>query len=816
MNQRRSVALVAGTATLMATAPMSAIFANWTWAVHCLLVVAAVTAAGIGARALRARPWVQVLAMLAALTVMITWLAHGPGAFLGTIPTRSTVQTFGGLLGDASADIRKSGLPVPDQPGLLFLIALGVGLVAVLVDLLAVGLRRPAIAGFPMLAIYSIPVFVHQDSVSPIPFVIGAAGFLWLLVADNVDRVRRFGRRFTGEGRGVDLWEPSPLAAAGRRLAVVGVVLAVALPLTIPGMTTGFLERFNGNGGGQGTGPGGASGSVNLFAMLEGNLRQAKPFQMVKVNTNDPNPHYQRFAVAHQLTPSGFKTHPLGVSQAVTDGGIPDPTVNMPGVTQRLYHANVTMINFDMHYLPVYRILARTQKLDGSWLYDLTGDQVYSLRTSTKGRTYSFDYVATEYLPGALANTLPPDPTSSINQYALVPQQEQPVLERVRQLTVGKSSVYDKVMALYTYFTTANGFRYALSTKQVTSGSDIVNFLNNKQGYCVQYAAALAWMVRTANIPARVAFGFTRGGARQGQTYSLTNLNLHAWTEVYFSGFGWVPFDATPAVTGSTTTAWAPDPNHPNPTAGPSSNPNGVPNVSTSDDSGLAPHKDLRDFGPAGTIDVPGNRATWPWWLLGSGLVMLALLLVPSVRRTGLRRRRLRFRAEGPTPTVTEGGDTGPPGEMRVEVSPAEMIQEAHAAWDELLDTLVDYDIPVNDAETPRETARRVTRSLSLAGPPAEALHLIGKVEERARYARTPIASGKLAGALRLVRSAVAGQASRRTRLRAALLPRSVLLRWRDQVTTRGTNAISTLDRWWETVTRVASPRRLLPGRPTR
>jgi len=27
----------------------------------------------------------------------------------------------------------------------------------------------------------------------------------------------------------------------------------------------------------------------------------------------------------------------------------------------------------------------------------------------------------------------------------------------------------------------------------------------------------------------------------------LTNRNLHAWTEVYFTGFGWVPFDPTPA-----------------------------------------------------------------------------------------------------------------------------------------------------------------------------------------------------------------------------------------------------------------------------
>src|SRR5205823_10691049 len=98
------------------------------------------------------------------------------------------------------------------------------------------------------------------------------------------------------------------------------------------------------------------------------------------------------------------------------------------------------------------------------------------------------------------------------------PQQQQPVADLVRQLTEGKTNDYDRVMAIYTYFTTANGFRYSLSTRPGTSGSDMVNFLNSKQGYCEQFAAAMAWMVRTANIPARVAFGFTRG-TRQGQTY---------------------------------------------------------------------------------------------------------------------------------------------------------------------------------------------------------------------------------------------------------------------------------------------------------
>ncbi len=46
----------------------------------------------------------------------------------------------------------------------------------------------------------------------------------------------------------------------------------------------------------------------------------------------------------------------------------------------------------------------------------------------------------------------------------------------------------------------------------------------------------MAWMVRAAGIPARVAFGFTNGTSRDGDAMVLTNFNLHAWTEVYFAG----------------------------------------------------------------------------------------------------------------------------------------------------------------------------------------------------------------------------------------------------------------------------------------
>src|SRR2546430_972051 len=482
---------------------MSTIVASWTWAMQCLFAVAAVSGAAIGARALRARLWAQLLAMLGALTIMVTWLAHAPHAFLGTIPTRATLQTFGELLGNAGADIQKSGLPVPDTPGLLFMTSLGIGLVAVVVDLFAVGLRRPAMAGYPMLAIYVIPVFVRSDSVSPSPFVIGAAGFLWLLVSDNVDRVRRFGRRFTGDGRGVDLWDPSPLAAAGRRLTVLGVALAVAVPLLVPGMTSGLLTRYNGGGG---TGPGvgnGRGAAVNLFAVLAGNLNQTeRPFEMLRVTTNNPNPYYLRFAVADQLTPTGFRTGALGSGQAVTDRGIPDPSIKASGVTQKQFHASVTVTNFDMGYLPVYQRLAQTQKLDGSWLWDTNGDLVYSTRSPTKAKKYEFDYRATDYSPTALASATPVEPQNAIRAYTQVPQVSSKVSDLVRELVQGKTNDYDRVRAILGYFSAANHFVYKLSTKQGTTGSDILDFLTNKEGYCQPYAAAMAWMVRSANIPA--------------------------------------------------------------------------------------------------------------------------------------------------------------------------------------------------------------------------------------------------------------------------------------------------------------------------
>ena len=45
-------------------------------------------------------------------------------------------------------------------------------------------------------------------------------------------------------------------------------------------------------------------------------------------------------------------------------------------------------------------------------------------------------------------------------------------------------------------------------------------------------------------IPTRLVQGFLPG-KRTGNTETVENLDAHAWVEVYFPGYGWIPFDPT-------------------------------------------------------------------------------------------------------------------------------------------------------------------------------------------------------------------------------------------------------------------------------
>ncbi len=120
------------------------------------------------------------------------------------------------------------------------------------------------------------------------------------------------------------------------------------------------------------------------------------------------------------------------------------------------------------------------------------------------------------------------------------------VAEEAQQIAAGQATTYDKMLALQAHF---QGYEYSLDLGP--RGEDPVEtFLNERRGFCQQFAGTFALMARSLGVPTRVATGFTWGDPStndDGNTlYTVTGRHAHAWPEVYFEGLGWVAFEPTP------------------------------------------------------------------------------------------------------------------------------------------------------------------------------------------------------------------------------------------------------------------------------
>ncbi|MGH3140469.1 MAG: transglutaminase-like domain-containing protein, partial [Gaiellales bacterium] len=92
-------------------------------------------------------------------------------------------------------------------------------------------------------------------------------------------------------------------------------------------------------------------------------------------------------------------------------------------------------------------------------------------------------------------------------------------------------------------------FAYDLTPKLKKGVPPLVDFMTRAhRGYCQMFSGAMALVLRMHGIPARVAVGFTTGKPPKtsGDPYIVTDRNAHAWVEVFFPGYGWMPFEPTP------------------------------------------------------------------------------------------------------------------------------------------------------------------------------------------------------------------------------------------------------------------------------
>jgi len=209
---------------------------------------------------------------------------------------------------------------------------------------------------------------------------------------------------------------------------------------------------------------------------------------------------------------------------------------------------------------------------------------------------------------------------------------QQQVYDLAAQITKDATTPYEKAFALQNYL--SRNYRYTLDVQQQDSSVDFVTgfLFTTKEGYCTYFASAMTVLCRMVGLPARYVEGYQAIPDETGLAY-VTGLQAHAWTEVYFYGFGWLTFDATPVQSqGGSEPQDEPDTSQPEdqPTPTPEDEPQTqdmpTPTPESQSDDATPPPENTPEP-PKHEDETPPNLA-WLWILLVLLLLALAALRI--------------------------------------------------------------------------------------------------------------------------------------------------------------------------------------------
>jgi len=789
MTARVRLTVVAALATLLASLSLGAVFRDgaWFWQVVAAVAVAS-TGCALGRRMGLPKLLVPVVGLVL-LGLLITWLYARDVAVLGFLPGPAALRALDQLAQTGLDGTRRYAAPAPTDPSLVLLAAAGVGLVAVVVDTLAVTYRSAALAGVPLLVLYAVPVTVVASGVPWLLFTVGALGWLALLLAEGRERVSGWGRaldRRSNKGDNVLAGTPpEPLGVVGRRIGAAALGLALVLPAVLPWVTTSLFERGGGGGGG-GAGGSGQTTTVNPFVTLFGDLTAKTDSIVLLVHTDDPHPDYLRMVTLDTFDIKKWQWQPASLQQdRPADSLTPPEGADLSG---RDVQTEIEVEGLAQQQLPMPYPATGLSGVPGNWQVDDATRDVFVKSGSSFSLRYTVQSRHLDLTPAQLRHAGPP-PTAIVDKYTALPAGiPDDVRTLAEQITGSERSAYGKAIALQHFFTDGNHFTYSTKLDQI--GSNGTNPLSDflfvsRKGYCQQFAGAFAVLARLAGLPTRVDIGFTPGApqATQGD-WNVSRMNAHAWPEVYFAGAGWVRFEPTiGGPTGIAGPAWAP------PAGGLGGHASGGPAP------GVDPHKnqhfkDFNSIGDTGTVqETPTPTPVKPYrfpWAPVLGVLLVLTAMAPGSARLLRRRRRL------------SGGSAEAEGAGRI-----------LAAWREVADTARDLRLPWSAARTPRRTAEWVVAASHDPDALAAARRLARAVE-RVRYA--PEGVDVLAGVdpgpdARLVVAAMERTAPRRERWRARLWPASVLA----AAAGRAADVMDTIDVAGARLRRALV--RLLPGR---
>ena len=123
--------------------------------------------------------------------------------------------------------------------------------------------------------------------------------------------------------------------------------------------------------------------------------------------------------------------------------------------------------------------------------------------------------------------------------------------QRVKDLALGLTedaeTPLEKVLIIQS-FLRGPTFTYSQDIAKPPTGADGVDhfLFETRVGYSDYFGSAMAVMLRSAGVPARMAAGYAPGELEDGTgRRAVKDSDSHGWTQVYFPGHGWIDFEPT-------------------------------------------------------------------------------------------------------------------------------------------------------------------------------------------------------------------------------------------------------------------------------
>ncbi|MFJ8823265.1 DUF3488 and DUF4129 domain-containing transglutaminase family protein [Streptomyces sp. NPDC102467] len=755
-------------ATFLASCALLPLVDKSTWIMQAAILLVLQAAVGAATRRVPlARPLTIAAQALVSLLLLTLVFAHDQA--LGAIlPGPDAFRHFGVLLQAGGDDVGRYMIPAPLSDGIRLMLVGGTLVIGLLVDALAVTFRSAAPAGLPLLALYSVAAGLSDGGTDWLWFLFAAGGYLLLLLAESRDRLSQWGRVFGGTGRppagtpGQD-GRGGALAPVrtGRRIGVLALGIALAVPLALPALDGGLLGP-SGTGVGNGSGGGGTISAVNPLVSLQNSLNQPEDRTVMSYRTNAERTSDMYLRIVALDDFDGTTWRPS--VRSITD--VPSTLPGPPGLGADIGRTEVTTrISaadwYAQDWLPM-PYPATKVSIDGRWRFEQVGRTLVGDHgQTTRGKSYDVTSLIVQPTAEQLANAGAP-PTDLAREFTKVPDSLPDVVHSTAlRVTEGAANNYERAVKLQDYFAVDGGFTYNTEVQAGSGSAAIARFLKQKEGFCVHFSFSMAAMARTLGIPARVAVGFTPGAAAGDGKYSVGLRDAHAWPELYFEGVGWTRFEPTPnrGTVPEYTQDNTPAGNPSNPAA-PSASASSAPSAaqpSSSQSCSLAQRKDGSCGNTAPAVAGGSTDDGPPFGMILlvalAALLIIGVPLLPMVWRKRVRARRL--------------GSSG-----RTE---ADVGTRTLAAWREVTDTAWDVGITPDDAQTPRKAAARIVRVGQLDAPAAEAVHRVAAAVEQVLYAPRPVPVPGLGDDVRRLYGGLHAKAGRMTRLRATLAPRSAV-----------------------------------------